>query len=563
MKEDKLYAVDLFSGAGGLSLGFLQTKKIEIIAAVENNKYAQMTYKKNHPHVKLYDDIRDVDYDDILHRCRKLGKNNVDIVFGGPPCQGFSNANRQKTELISTNNRLVKEYTKAIEKLSPRAFVLENVKMLKSRKHKFFLSSNDAEVIELGLTISTERVSIGNKPLLSEELVEFLRQNNTPDLIQYIIKDKVLFSKLCHLVRKEKEFEKYLEKSRTVLCKAIDKWEDLHSEYWNDDYKKIWLMLRDEIQLYIDEDNYSPMSIVKLLKEIIEIQRILMRICEVSTNHINIHQIDCDSREMYIKVQTYGVLDYLITKLKKLNYVMNEDDMILNAADFGAPQIRERLFLLGIKKEVLLKPEVELPKPILKERYYTVRDAISDIEDIEPSKLISDVPINKHGNNSEDEPLRKYLNGGVQYLFNHIITDSTETALKRFSALKPGQNFHHLDESQKSTYSDPNRTQNTVYLRLDYDSPAGTVLNVRKSMWIHPKKNRAISIREAARLQTFPDSFIFMGTKDAQYQQIGNAVPPLLGRAVAEKVLEYLGVSVEEKLESALKADKRHVPYNL
>ena len=60
-------------------------------------------------------------------------------------------------------------------------------------------------------------------------------------------------------------------------------------------------------------------------------------------------------------------------------------------------------------------------------------------------------------------------------------------------------------------------------------------------MWIHPELDRAVSAREAARLQSFPDSYKFFGTKDSVYQQIGNAVPPLLGRAVAESVLELLG----------------------
>lgn len=63
---------------------------------------------------------------------------------------------------------------------------------------------------------------------------------------------------------------------------------------------------------------------------------------------------------------------------------------------------------------------------------------------------------------------------------------------------------------------------------------------MRKSTWIHPKLNRAISIREAARLQTFPDSFIFGGPKDAQYQQIGNAVPPVLAKAIADKLATVL-----------------------
>ena len=59
-------------------------------------------------------------------------------------------------------------------------------------------------------------------------------------------------------------------------------------------------------------------------------------------------------------------------------------------------------------------------------------------------------------------------------------------------------------------------------------------------MWIHPIKDRAVSIREAARLQTFPDSFRFFGSKDAQYQQVGNAVPPLLAKAIAKQILKYI-----------------------
>ena len=65
-------------------------------------------------------------------------------------------------------------------------------------------------------------------------------------------------------------------------------------------------------------------------------------------------------------------------------------------------------------------------------------------------------------------------------------------------------------------------------------------MNVRKSMWIHPVLDRAISVREAARLQTFPDSFVFCGSKDKQYQQVGNAVPPIMAKAIAERLAETL-----------------------
>lgn len=121
-------------------------------------------------------------------------------------------------------------------------------------------------------------------------------------------------------------------------------------------------------------------------------------------------------------------------------------------------------------------------------------------------------------------------------------TATTALSLERFEQIEPGKNFHSLPDELKSQYENPSRTQNTVYRRLDPNMPSETVVNVRKSMWIHPKFNRAVSAREAARLQSFPDDYIFYGTKDSVYQQIGNAVPPVLGRAVAEVVLDLLGV---------------------
>ena len=124
---------------------------------------------------------------------------------------------------------------------------------------------------------------------------------------------------------------------------------------------------------------------------------------------------------------------------------------------------------------------------------------------------------------------------------NHFTTKTTPEAMKRFKVIKQGKNFHSLDKSLKTTYTKPERTQNTIYWRLDPNAPSGTVVNVRKSMWIHPTLDRAVTVREAARLQSFPDSFKFVGTKDSQYQQVGNAVPPKLARGIAEILLRVLG----------------------
>ncbi|QOT08463.1 DNA cytosine methyltransferase [Paenibacillus sp. JNUCC32] len=557
MIDKKLVAVDLFSGAGGLSLGFLQTGRVKIAAAVENNESAQKTYKRNHDRysheddIRYYNDIRKVNFQEILDGCQK-----INLVFGGPPCQGFSNANRQKSELISTNNQLVKEYVRAIQELNPDAFVMENVKAMKSDKHKFFYSSKDQQEVvqELKIELIPDKVILGKQNSLTDNLVVFLKKciNMNVDISSYIISDKNLFSKISHISRKEKEADIYIAKAQSALQKALMKWKEQHTSYWSTAYEEEWQKLG---ALLINKEltDSSRKELFITLNQIIEVQKILMKMNEIASNDIEIVDILLDHKNVCVKVLTYGVLDYLTRKFKSLGYVINEEH-IINAAHFGAPQLRERLVVIGVKSEFVRDVPVVLPDSIIKDpdRFYKVKDAIGDLEEIEPFTIMEDdrpvdLPILKRAT-----PLLQYLRGDTNQIQNHVMTETTDTALERFKVLEQGQNFHDLDESYKQTYSDPGRTQNTVYLRLNYNTPSGTVLNVRKSMWIHPSKNRAISIREAARLQTFPDDFVFEGAKDSQYQQIGNAVPPLLGRAVAEQVLKYLGVDVEYTVSSLI-----------
>ena len=140
---NKYSVIDLFAGAGGLSLGFMQTKKFDIKVAFENNPDMQQTYKLNHPGVEVLGDVCQADYTEIQ---KKYGK--IDVVIGGPPCQGFSNANRQKNHIISKNNMLVKQYIRAIIELQPKAFVMENVSMLRSEVHRFYMEKGDEHIIK-------------------------------------------------------------------------------------------------------------------------------------------------------------------------------------------------------------------------------------------------------------------------------------------------------------------------------------------------------------------------------------------------------------------------------
>ena len=219
------------------------------------------------------------------------------------------------------------------------------------------------------------------------------------------------------------------------------------------------------------------------------------------------------------------------------NYTFNMG--VLNALEFGAPQRRNRFVFIGVKNEIA--QNIEMPTgTFTKDNYNTVKDAIKDIENVRTVFETSEDSGAELTDDFEPTSLTPLLRDSKK-LYNHIITKTRAVAKARFEALGQGENFHFLDVTLKeNTYTDVSRTQNTIYQRLNYEKPSGTVVNVRKSMWIHPTINRAVSIREAARLQTFPDSFVFCGTKDSQYQQVGNAVPPILAKAIAEHLASYL-----------------------
>ena len=264
----------------------------------------------------------------------------------------------------------------------------------------------------------------------------------------------------------------------------------------------------------------------------------LLKAQEIINNNILVDEYVVNG-DLVAKIRSFAVYDYLyrILSSQTNDYVINSG--VLCAANYGAPQRRMRFVVMGIKRNI--SSQINLPQEqFTEEQYRTVKEAISDLEDIQPVYDIDDdtgILLQPVKGLSKLATLLR----DAKSLKNHIITKTTDIAMERFKAIKQGQNFHSLDDSLKTnTYTDVSRTQNTIYLRLNYNEPSGTVVNVRKSMWIHPVLDRAISVREAARLQTFPDSFVFCGSKDKQYQQVGNAVPPIMAKAIAERLAETL-----------------------
>ena len=533
---DKLNVIDLFAGAGGLSLGFQKTEMFNIVAAVEKDIHAKETYEHNFKGVDFYSDIRNVNFNEILERCGK-----IDVVIGGPPCQGFSNANRQHNHAINQNNKLVKEYIKAILALKPKAFVMENVGMLKSDVHRFYIEESDSSLVaEYQIPIEKAEIFLLSKKYRFNGVMDILQEYSSVRRNKWKSELYKNVNILYKSIKNKDKLNEALNRHCRSIIKLISEHNASNNVHINEVNEKLFKIFSAYFEKEINEEEFDDKFIANAY-EAIAIQRMLNRAEEIYKNHI-----EADFKEdenIVAETHSCAVRDYLVKILGSVQHGYSISDSILSAVEFGIPQKRKRFVLMGVQKKYTDK--VEMPVPSKKIQPATVRDAIEDLEDVTPYFTVQEdeekggVRLQARSRDAAEKLNNLRDNDGIAY--NHIIPQTTARVLKRFKAIKEGQNFHSLDKALiEDTYTDAKRTQNTIYLRLKYDEPSGTVVNVRKSMWIHPHKDRAISIREAARLQTFPDSFRFYGTKDSQYQQVGNAVPPMLARVIAEKILSYI-----------------------
>jgi DNA (cytosine-5)-methyltransferase 1 len=524
--------LDLFAGAGGLSWGFTQTGKFHIVAAAENNPHAQRTYLRNHGDVRMITNVIGYNFAELS---TELG--GIDIVIGGPPCQGFSNANRQKSSVVCMNNSLVKEYFRAIREIRPLAFVMENVNMLQSDIHRFYDTLDDHEEIErLRIEFRDDVIALSKHEIYGIDtlpLVQDREQLNTT-----ILPEK-LYTSLYILYKNrgaEKRLKKYIETNDISIINQIEKYlaDVPDTEY----------IQYNAVRLRAIQDGLSRSQNISLyseyLSELIEYQKSLLTAQEIYDHGISyIFEHRANTQHTIARVRSYSVIDYI-------NAVLGDDykqvGSTVNARWFGVPQERLRYIRIGIRSDIANDREISLPQEPSDIPFITVGEAILDLHNCEVS-----FSKDEHGViiPEADLPVSEYARS-LRYdglLYNHITTETTPEALERFKALKEGENFHKLPRELVGSYEKPERTQNTIYLRLDSKKYSGTVVNVRKSMWIHPKLDRAITVREAARLQSFADNFIFEGTKDSQYQQVGNAVPPLMAKAIAENIIKYLSVN--------------------
>ncbi|MFZ7171810.1 DNA cytosine methyltransferase [Avibacterium avium] len=218
----------------------------------------------------------------------------------------------------------------------------------------------------------------------------------------------------------------------------------------------------------------------------------------------------------------------IILRLEKLGYKTSYG--ILSAHCFGVPQKRERAIVIAYKGRKIIPLPFSENKKIL-----TVRDAISDLSYLNSGEGKFEDYYQMDSQSEYQKRMRK----NNRTIYNHIATNHSQIALEKLSLIPP-----EGDKSSLPKELHGNQKFSTTWARLEWDQPSPTIdtrfdtpSNGKNS---HPYLNRAITPREAARIQSFPDDFIFFGPKTSICKQIGNAVPPLLARAIGEHIEKEL-----------------------
>ena len=347
-----MQGIDLFSGAGGMSTGALASG-IKVRYAVEMDPNAIATFTLNHPGTQLIPkDIRKVNANEFVG----LNRDEPTVVFGGPPCQGFSTSNQTNRDAKNTNNWLFKDYLRIVRKVKPDWVVFENVKGLVETEGGYFLAA-------------------------------------------------------------------------------------------------------------------------------------------------------------------------VLVGLKRAGYTLNH--FVLNAADYGVPQRRNRLFIVGSLHghKITIPSKKEGPSN-------TVGDAFLDLPDLENGASVDELPYN----NSPASAYSITLRGHLKKCSGHIVTANAHHIIDRYRHIPKGGNWENIPKHLMKNYADISRCHTGIYHRLQPDQPSVVIGNFRKNMLIHPWKDRGLSVREAARLQSFPDTFKFLGSIGFQQQQVGNAVPTALAASLFQHI---------------------------
>lgn len=351
----KITAIDIFCGAGGFTLAAKQIG-IDVIAAIDNNKHANETYRKNfitskHNKPKLYtEDVLEISPNTLLEELQ-IASGDLDILMGGPPCQGFSTHRIKNAGVNDPRNLLLNRYFDFVNIIKPKTFIVENVSGILWNRHK-------------------------------------------------------------------KHIDKFYELARLAGYNV-----------------------------------FSP--------------------------------------------------------------------VVLNARDFGVPQNRKRVFILGTRRDLNLSVDWP-PRPT---HFNPDSEYAENAEQAwQPASIVFDSPI------KINDPNNIHMNHSKE--------------LKEVFKSTPKNGGSRNQSSRQLPCHKKHNGHKDVYGRIDPNRPGPTIttgcVNPSKGRFLHPTMNHGITVRHAARFQTFPDDFIFAGGLMAAAIQVGNAVPILQGKAALKSILKPL-----------------------
>lgn len=256
------------------------------------------------------------------------------------------------------------------------------------------------------------------------------------------------------------------------------------------------------------------------------------------------------------------IFDTVIDKMQERGYRVSS--RILLSAHYGVPQVRWRMIILGSRVgEAPQHPEPThfyTGRPNFKggstiatrllpldqyrlEPAVTLRDAIADLP---PVNVGSGSEESSYGCSGDLSPFAKAMKQNCATLYNHTANRLSQINLERLRHIQAGQAwtaipYDLLPEGMKKARTSDHTMR---YGRLAWSALGGTMMTKCDPHWgavFHPEQQRTFTVREAARIQSFPDSYRFLGPRAAQYEQVGNAVPVLMAKAVAKSLMSYLG----------------------
>jgi DNA (cytosine-5)-methyltransferase 1 len=250
-----------------------------------------------------------------------------------------------------------------------------------------------------------------------------------------------------------------------------------------------------------------------------------------------------------------GLLTSILSEFASIGYTCGGE--VLLAADYGVPQLRYRFILIGNR----IGQQVVFPNPTHRCPVdFTKQLRLSSARDLPPwvtvGDAISDLPPLQNGGGEENVPYpdncvnlteyQRMCRNGSSSLLNHVCHKSCNSNIEFIKHIPPGKNWKSIPEGIR-----PERFKRvalkdhtTTYRRLEWNMPARTITtyfnNISAGAFTHPEQHRGLSIREGARLQGFPDRFVFTGTLARQYRQVGNAVPPYMITHLAKIIHSHM-----------------------